>query len=231
MFTIYINDLDVCANKLKISRRPSFHAPLRNYETYEIKGKSGSLYEDLNTYSDIEISIEFNYICNQEIWNEVFRECKKTFLNCGGKRLSFSDDETYYYKIKRAIMEENKRESIVSGSFVVRFTLDPFSYLLHGLQKTKILLFQNEYEVSFPTYFIKGEGMCSLNVNGNIMSVNVGQNLVIDTYLQQSYKNDGTSQNTNVLGNYHDLLLLEGTNRISITQGFSLSIMPNWRTL
>ena len=70
--------------------------------------------------------------------------------------------------------------------------------------------------------------MCTLTVNGNEMTANVGQNLTIDTDLMIAYRQDGTLQNTAVTGDYEDLYLVPGDNVISITSGFDLKIIPNW---
>ena len=70
--------------------------------------------------------------------------------------------------------------------------------------------------------------MCTLMVNGNEMTANVGQNLTIDTDLMMAYRQDGTLQNTAVTGDYEDLYLVPGDNVINITSGFDLKIIPNW---
>ena len=89
----------------------------------------------------------------------------------------------------------------------------------------------NAYDTCEPTYIITGEGNCILTVNGNKMSANVSNNLVINTHLKLAYKDDGTLQNTYVKGNYKDLLLFNDFNTISITEGFDLKVIPNWRCL
>ena len=63
------------------------------------------------------------------------------------------------------------------------------------------------------------------------MSADVGQNLTIDTDRKIAYRADGTLSNTAVSGDYEDLFLQEGENEISITDGFNLKIIPNWRCL
>lgn len=61
--------------------------------------------------------------------------------------------------------------------------------------------------------------------------VNVGQNLTIDTDRQLAYRSDGTLNNTAVTGNYEDLVLVEGDNKVTITDGFDLKVIPYWRYL
>ena len=86
-------------------------------------------------------------------------------------------------------------------------------------------------EISYPIYKIYGEGFCELVVNGKCMTSNVGQNLIIDTERKIAYREDGVLINTMVKGNYDELLLVEGENKISITAGFDFRIIPNWRCL
>ena len=63
------------------------------------------------------------------------------------------------------------------------------------------------------------------------MTANVGQNLVIDTERELAYREDGTLSNTAISGDYEELFLQEGENSVTITEGFELKIIPNWRRL
>lgn len=40
-----------------------------------------------------------------------------------------------------------------------------------------------------------------------------------------------TLSNTSVTGDYDNLILIEGRNKIEITDGFELKVIPNWRRL
>ena len=94
-----------------------------------------------------------------------------------------------------------------------------------GLQEASY----NPYDMSKPEYKITGEGLCALTVNGKTMKANVGQNLTINTELMLSYREDGAIMNSSVTGEYKDLYLKPGENRISVSSGFSITIKPNWR--
>ena len=63
------------------------------------------------------------------------------------------------------------------------------------------------------------------------MTANVEQNLAIDTELMLAYREDGTLKNAEVTGNYRDLYLQEGENEITVTSGFEMKVIPNWRRL
>ena len=69
-----------------------------------------------------------------------------------------------------------------------------------------------------------------LTVNGKTMTADVGQKITIDTDRELAYRKDKLS-NTAVSGKYDDLYLQEGENEITITEGFDLKIIPNWRCL
>ena len=59
----------------------------------------------------------------------------------------------------------------------------------------------------------------------------IRKNLTIDTGRKLAYREDGTLSNTSVTGDYDNLILIEGRNKIEITDGFELKVIPNWRRL
>ena len=73
--------------------------------------------------------------------------------------------------------------------------------------------------------------MCTLTENEKSMTANIGQNITINTDVMLAYREDGTLQNTSVTGDYENLYLAEGDNTISVTDGFKLTVIPNWREL
>ena len=87
---------------------------------------------------------------------------------------------------------------------------------------------KNNYAISKPIYTINGEGICTLTVNNNSVTVNVGQSIIINTEKELVYKNDSSMTNIST-GKYKDLYLLEGNNTVTVSNGFTLSIVPNWR--
>lgn len=126
------------------------------------------------------------------------------------------------------MQQNNKR----IGNFTANFkTLDGLQYLVDGTREYDIKdVLWNQYLTCHPTYKITAEGMCTLTVNGNTMTANVGQNLTIDTDRMIAYRSDGTLNNTQVKGNYEDMYLLNGENEISFSGG-ELKVIPNWRCL
>jgi predicted phage tail component-like protein len=232
MFYFLINGEDSRHHHIVCTRRPDFPAPEPRYTDTQVPGRDGALTEFDGTYSDIAVDVEMNYITNPQNWHAAWREVKRYLLKGGIRELRFSDDLAFYYKCKKIVLGTNEREFRHTAAFTATFTLAPYEYLTDGKERYsyQVCAF-NRYELCKPIYFITGEGMCTLTVNGNEMTANVGQNLTIDTDLQLAYRTDGTLQNTEVTGNFDELYLLPGENTISVTDGFDLKIQPNWRCL
>lgn len=219
-------------HKITVAYRPDFPAPEPRYTDTQVPGRDGTLTEFDGTYSDINMDVEMNYITNPQNWHAAWREVKRYLLKGGIRELRFSDDLSFYYKCKKIVLGTNEREFRHTAAFTATFTLAPYEYLTDGKERYpyQVCAF-NRYEFCKPIYFITGEGMCTLTVNGNEMTANVGQNLTIDTDLQLAYRTDGALQNTEVTGNFDELYLLPGENTITVTDGFDLKIQPNWRCL
>lgn len=234
MYHMFLNDECSEALRLYVVKRPDVPSPQKRYNEKGLPGRDGKLYEDTGYYEDITISVELNYMTSPDNWNNVWRMAKRWLLTSVGKRLSFSDDRSVYYRIKKVEVSTNARNSLRIGRFTVSLTLDPYTYLLSGIQLyDPQQIKDNPYEETTPVYFIKGEGVCTLTVNGHAIKANVGQNLTIDTYRRIAYRSDGTLHNTAISGNYEDMLLIEGENKISISEPakFTLTIQPNWRCI
>lgn len=165
-------------------------------------------------------------------WDERLGLAKK-WLSARNKLLRIGSDPEHFYKILKVELDEAERTTERIGNFTATFlTKDGLRYLESGLGEMKARdVVDNPYEVAYPIYKITGEGECTLSVNGGKMVANVGQNLTIDTGRKLAYREDGTLSNTSVAGDYDDLILIEGRNKIKITDGFELKVIPNWRCL
>lgn len=211
-------------------RRPSVPAPEIRVEEIEIPGRDGVLVENHKTYFPLVIPVEFNFLVSPHKWMDAFRKAKRWLSGSGP--LILGDDQDYLYKVYYCKITDAERTSLRLGRFTVEFTCDPYAYVVYGQKEHEISdVKYNPYNISHPIYLITGEGMCTLMVNGNTMTANIGQNLTINTDLMLSYRKDGTVLNTNVSGEYEGLYLKEEDNDISITSGFNMMIIPNWRCL
>lgn len=229
---IEFNNIMGSSMKIYAANYPSIPAAVEKINETEIPGRDGVLHLRTGTFEQTEIPIEFNYIGKEELWNERWREAKK-WLSATDVELRFADDAEHFYKISKVVLEANQRVSKRIGKFVAKFiTKDGLSYMTSGKQQVDYAEVNfNPGIISKPVYIIAGEGLCVLTVNGKTMQVNVSDNIVINTEQMISYRLDDVSQNIMVKGDYEELYLQEGKNEISITNGFTCKIIPNWRCL
>lgn len=216
--------------KIYARERPSIPAARVRREGIVIPGRDGMVYQSDGTFEPTDIPVRFNYIGKETQWSERWRAAQR-WLAKENAKLRFSDDDGYFFWIDHVELDENERTTGRIGNFTATFTTrDGLYYLNSGLREhSKEEIQWNPYETSHPLYKITGEGVCTLEVNGNRMTTNVGQNLTIDTDRMVAYRQDGTLQNTAVTGKYEDLYLTEGEIDIGISTGFDLKIIPNWR--
>lgn len=230
-FFIVFNNRSNLDVKAMVETRPSKPSPEMEYETVRVPGGK-TLYREKG-YKDIEIPISFNFISKKPSeWGRDFRSIKKWLLSINDNKLKFSDDFDFYYKVNTVKIDTPERLIRKAGKFTVIFTCEPYDYLVEGLEEIELnnYLF-NYHEVSQPIYKITGEGNIKLNVNGKMITANVGQNLIINTELGLCYREDGTINNVALKGRYQDLELKEGDNTFSFNEGFDIKIIPNWRCL
>ena len=229
---IEYNNIRGSTLKIFARERPPIPAARKRREEIIIPGRDGSLYTTNGDYEPTEITVQFNYIGPPEEWAARWRAAKK-WLSAENSILKFSDDGGIFYKISHVELGENERPTEKIGIFEATFiTRDGLSYLVEGQKEYEARdVLTNFYEAAHPIYRIIGEGRCALTVNGNTMTANVGQNLTIDTDRMMAYRENGELQNTEVTGDFEKLYLREGENDISISSGFGLKVIPNWRCL
>ena len=229
-FNIIFNNKSSLDLGIEVIKRPEIPSPQPIYNSYDIPGKNGKEYE-LEGYEDIEIEVNFNFI-DRETMHERFLECKRWINTIKDNKLIFSDNLGVFYRVNYATITSNERVFKVIGKFTVTFNCEPFAYEFEGQNEIEV----NNYSTVFnygdfeskPIIKINGEGLVTINLNDEIIKVNVGQNIIINSYLELSYKEDKTPQNSNIKGKYPVLKL--GENSISYSGGRidSFIIIPNW---
>lgn len=211
---------------------PPIPAPVEKIEEVIIPGMDGKLKVKTGNYEETQISVEFNYIGKEELWDERWRKVKQ-WLSAIDAEMSIASDPEFFYKISHVILDNNERVSKRIGRFTATFvTKDGLSYFKSGKSEMSIEEAKNNPGiVSKPIYIITGEGLCDLAVNGKTVKVDVSEDIVVNTELMISHHRNKTSQNTALMGEYVDLYLQSGRNDICVTNGFECKIIPNWRCL
>ncbi|WP_099328786.1 distal tail protein Dit [Clostridium paraputrificum] len=213
---------------LKIPKRVSKPAPIMNFEEKPVRGGK-TLYVEKG-YSDIEISVEFNFKTNRT-WDIDFRSVKKWLLDFKDNKLSFSDDTEVFYRVNKVVISSSERLLKRTGKFIVIFTCDPYVYFSDGEYEIELEDYiYNNCLKSRPIYRIVGEGFLTLTVNDKVVKINVGQETVIDTDVGLTYR-DGIINNVSLNGKYEDLYLVEGDNNFKWSGNFKIYVTPNWRGL
>lgn len=211
-------------------RRPSIPAPERKIREVEIPGRDGVLIIDNKKYNPITIPIDFNFLVPPDKWGDTFRKAKRWLT--GNGELLMSDDTEGFYKVYYCKITSTERTSRKVGNFTADFVCDPYFYFTEG--KKEIVVSGDVYNPGMecaPLYRISGEGNCTLTVNGYEFSMDIGQEIIIDPERMISYKSDNTDANTDVTGDYERLYLIEGDNMVTATAGFTVNMMPRWRTI
>ena len=210
---------------------PNIPVPQKRYKETEVSGRDGKYLEE-DGYEDIAIPVELNFLIKDTRWHDETRQIKNWLLNDINRELIFKDDAAFFYKVKKVTVGEIEHTSRRIGNLTVNFECNPYTYLRDGQMKMSSKeAEQNPYLLCKPIYYLRGEGLCILTVNGKTIQANVNGNLIIDTERMLAYREDGTLSNTKITGEYEDLYLKPGRNRISVSPGFILQVKPNWRCL
>jgi len=212
---------------------PEFTYAQDRQESISISGRNGDIFTGDKSYGNLEINCTFGILATtQREWDLALRACKKWLRGKVDNKLIFSYNEDYYYLVKKVVVQNHTRELGRFGTISVTFYCYPCEYVIGGdsFQDIRGSLY-NAHGESHPTYYIEGEGVCTLIVNDNKVTANVGQNLTINTELQIAYRQDGTENNTAITGDYENLYLMPGSNTIGITSGFQLKVAPMWSEL
>ena len=232
-FQIFYNGESCKDVGLSVVSRPTIPVPEREYDTIKVEGRDGELHRDKKTYKDIEIPIEFNFVSKTpDVWAQDLRKVKKWLYSGKDKRLIFSDDPEYYYKVKKAVMGDTERTAKRKGKFEIVFTCESYMYRVDGQDEKEIGEYlYNPYMESQPVYKIYGNGEITLEVNGNQVTAEVTEQLNIDTKLEICYNAANEISNAALTGKYEGLYLKEGDNNFKYTEGFKVVLVPNWREL
>ena len=201
---------------------PEIESSNEGYSDTAVSGRLGSILVTNGSIPNIKINCVIGI--NSSDFGSIARDLKSWLKGTG--ELSITGDS--YYKVLYVERDNIENEIRKFGTFEVSFICTPFEFANSGKELiTPGSTLNNPYALARPEYHITGEGMCALTVNGNAMQINVGQRVVIDTFNMMAYK-DSEEINTTVSGDYEDLYLFPGNNTISISEGFTLQIKPNW---
>ncbi len=203
-----------------------------NMEEINLAGRDGTTYKFDGTYKATVIPIAFKLYRSGKIDGMIAGDWLNNGCQPEIQRSEFLMIANFFIKSAMFHLEiMNELQSESETSLLILTLSDGLQYLLSGqMEYTSHDVEWNPYLECHPVYKITAEGMCTLSVNGKTMMANVSQNLIIDTDRMIAFRSDGTLNNTKVSGNYEDLYLKPGQNKIECVGG-ELSVIPNWRCL
>lgn len=220
---------------ISIVARPNIPSPKQKTKTYDIPGSDGT-YTEFFGYEDISIVVEFNKKCKDNL-NDYIRKINKWLYHVTERKLIFSDNPGYYYRVKRVVVDDKTRTRIKYTRFNVTFICEAYQYANESQYELEISpgtqLINPYFEESLPVIKIYGEGYMKLSINDQVVEVNVGQSIIINSDKKLTYRDDLTMCNSSQKGEYPKLA--PGVNRIAIDKGTGrldrLLIQTNFRTV
>jgi predicted phage tail component-like protein len=216
---------------LSIVRRPNIPSTTINKRTVEIPGRDGLLYEELGGCSDITIPVEFNFIDRHNL-KDRFRQIRAWVLNDKNKKLIFSDDPDWFYRVVDIKIDDFETMLRRKGNFKIDFICRGYMYRVDADEFSLIennTTLYNYYIDAKPLIKLEGNGEVEININNNIFTVPVQDYIYIDSELELVYRTKDTYFN---LGKGEFPILTNGTNNISYTGNITrFEIKTRWRCL
>lgn len=224
--SLVFNDINSKYFNIFLLNKPSIPFAEKSIKDICIVGRNGSLTIDKNTYKDIEISVELVQV---QWLNKYFHisKIRDWLINIKDNKLCLpylmENNTNSFFRVKYVKMGEFKKVNDINDKllkFNAIFVCEPFLYNGGGIiidtKNTKKYIYDSYTIIpSSPIYRIQGEGLIKIAVNGKEVSINVGQNCIIDTKRRKCYKYDGMPVNSSMKGDYEDLYILNGDNEIT----------------
>ncbi|MDM0471072.1 phage tail family protein [Clostridium perfringens] len=234
MFYFIFNNKKNTDLGIQVVKRPNIPIPERNIELKSLKGRDGSLTRDYKTYNDIKISVSLNFISGENDFINKGAEIANWLYNINDNKLIFSDNDKFYYKVKKIECKDIERSLKVIGKFIVTFVCDPYKYYLENND----IEITNSTKINSPILVVDSEPIISISGTGNINLIindkrtvleNVDESLIINSSILECYKGK-ESLNYKMSGEFP--ILKRGENIINIEGNIkNIKIKPNWRCL
>ncbi|AQW26786.1 distal tail protein Dit [Clostridium perfringens] len=191
MFYVTFNKINTVELDIKAIERHSLPIPSFKFKEIEAEGINGSYIEESKNVEDIQIEISFNFLyANDDDFNFKKKSIKNWLRKVKDNKLSFSDNNDYYYRVKR-IEAGNISRSIGIAEFDVTFICEGYEYSLSGCREISIgknHVIYNDGVLSLPILRVVGEGNTTITFNDKSFSLNVGQEVIVDSEEELCYK-------------------------------------------
>lgn len=210
-----------------LSELPNFPTSTRDVVSIDVQGREHGALTEFYGWKDSQISLSISVFDMKHV-RRVMRQVVGWLYTA--KKLSFSDDPTFYFRVKNVVMGEATDDMEVIGNLTVQFTIDPFQYQeMVPIQETHAFEVYNAGTMtSEPKITLYGHGTLQLVINGRrLFIINVNDSVVINTEDQTTI--GGTiNKETDMIGDfpYFDV----GLNKVDFTAD-KILVEPEWRWL
>ena len=234
MFYFIFNNKKNTDLGIQVVKRPNIPIPERNIELKSLKGRDGSLTRDYKTYNDIKISVSLNFISGKNDFINKGAEIADWLYNINDNKLIFSDNDKFYYKVKKIECKDIERSLKVIGKFIVTFICDPYKYYIDNneieITNSTEIISPSLVVESKPVVTVIGTGDIDLNINNKRVHLEkIDGNITIDSILKECYKGNN-NLNYKMHGEFPKLI--RGKNSININGDIEkIKIKANWREL
>ncbi|EJT5919126.1 distal tail protein Dit [Clostridium perfringens] len=234
MFYFIFNNKKNTDLGIQVVKRPNIPIPERNIELKSLKGRDGSLTRDYKTYNDIKISVSLNFISGKNDFINKGAEIADWLYNINDNKLIFSDNDKFYYKVKKIECNDIERSLKIIGKFIVTFICDPYKYYIDNneieITNSTEIVSPILVESSKPLITVFGAGDINLTINNKRVQLEkVDEKIIIDSVLKECYKG---KDNLNYKMHGEFPKLIRGSNNIEITGTIEkIIIKANWRCL
>lgn len=226
---------------IRVEERPSIPAPSRKWNEYgDVLSRSGTMRKPMDAFSEVSFTINCNFVSDEYQFDNVWREIRGWLLSdASEKKFQNSYDLNWYKKISKIVVSDVDRILFNAGQFSITFTVDPYDYAIsgdkwHSLEDVRL----NHYYKCEPLWKITNntsqKATCTITVNNksfDVTDINAAETKYVDVERKLTYAVD-TSNYYLRGGRYGQeewLELQNGNNEITVTTGFSVSVMPRWR--
>ena len=218
---------------LIISKLPAISKPPKRYRAENIDGRDGEIITELGWGSydkTFEIALSYDYNVDDII----------AFFNEGGEIIfSNEPDKKYNYQLFKEI---NFEKLINFKKAKVTLRVEPFKFsdseserTFEGSPLSSFYIRNNGNIYSRPDIVITGVGTCSLKINNKkILDLDFGSSggtFYISSVEMEATTIEGWSVNRQISGNYDNIRLKTGENKISFTgtiTEFKISNYSRW---
>lgn len=231
---IKYNNISSATYGLIITEVPELeHSPVIQ-DVWQIPGRDGNLYGTDISRGDAEIKVKFalhktgaigSNTSYQSVLNSIYQ-----WLNGGGSgsKLVLSDDPDMFYEVQQVNISNDNRVIITFGYIEVTFTVYPFKFKKTSTATGTTVASDSSVTVTLvtdpckPLYKYSASENGSITINDKVFNVFAGTYIYIDVRRLIAYNSVGAA--SVVGGDYKDLMLKNGSNTITTSEGVSVTI-------